>query len=411
LVHGDSIILGISRRQMSAEALLADVELCVNETDRVCDPATLGKVRSALRMHQMSLTDGQEYDDLLEVVNGIEEEKGTCMDRLYYLSIPPQMFEPIVRNLGEHGHNSTCQHGQAAARLLIEKPFGYDVTSARELIAETEEWFTEEQTFRVDHYVAKNAVVDLLQFRLSHPEVSNFWNRDHIKKVEITASEQLDIEGRTIFYDSIGALRDVIQSHLLQVMAIAMMEVPLSEQADHIHPARLALLKSTRAVAASRGQYTGYRDEIGRDDTVTETYAELEVEIQTDAWRGVPVTLRTGKALDRKLTEIRFDFGAAGELVCKIQPDEGLVFTATGDEADALGKALDYYNGSDNRPERYVDAYERVFVEAAAGDHTLFTTAEEVMAAWYVVDAIVREWSQSDKGLILYPKGSAEVKQ
>jgi len=415
LVHPDTIILGVPRRDVTTEQLLAQVELCVNEVDNICDPVAMHKVQKSLRMHQMSLTDGAEYDELLQLLNDIEATQGICMDRLYYLSIPPQMFEPIVRNLGQHGHNQSCQHGAAATRLLIEKPFGYDSVSATELLAETAEWFSQEQTYRVDHYVAKNAVVDLLNFRRSHPELANIWNQRHITSIEITAFEQLDIEGRAIFYDAVGALRDIIQSHLLQVMAIATMDIPAGASSDDLHAARLALLQSvspisadTIASSAVRGQYNGYRDEVGRDDSVTETYAGITVVVNTPAWQGVPITLRTGKGMATKITEVRIRFNDSSELVCHIQPDSGLQLIPD-DATSPLRPAIDEFKVSNAAEPRYADAYERILIEASKGDRDLFTSCQEVLAAWHIVDYVVQAWSKNDNSLIHYEKGSANV--
>jgi len=421
LVHPDTIILGITRRDVTVDQLLQQVELCVNEIDNICDPVAMHKVQKSLRMRQMSLTDGAEYDELLQLLNDMEAAQGECMDRLYYLSIPPQMFEPIVRNLGQHGHNLSCQHGGAATRLLIEKPFGYDLKSATELLTETAEWFSEAQTYRVDHYVAKNTVVDLLNFRRTHPELASLWNQQHITSIEITAFEQLDIEGRAIFYDAVGALRDVIQSHLLQVMAIATMDIPTNSSSDDLHAARLALLQSvspitsdTIASSAVRGQYNGYRDEVGNGDSLTETYADITVAINTPAWQGVPIKLRTGKAIAAKITETRIRFNDNSELVCHIQPDSGLEFiTESSDNSKnqtaTFGLAVNGFKAATAAELRYADAYERILIEANKGDHSLFTGREEVLAAWQIVDHVVQTWSKNDNGLIHYEKGSARV--
>jgi glucose-6-phosphate 1-dehydrogenase len=430
LIHDDSVILGISRRDITTEQLLGEVELCVNETDNTCDPGALAKVKQGLRMHQMSLVDGAEYDQLRQLLDDIETEHGICMDRLYYLSIPPQMFEPIVRGLGEHGLATSCQHGTAATRLLIEKPFGYDTASATDLIAETEQWFSEAQTYRVDHYIAKNSVVDLLEFRIQYYEVRDIWDKSHVGSVEITAFEQLDIEGRAVFYDAVGAMRDIIQSHLLQIMAIALMDMPKIDTAADtdkisaaIHTARLEVLESVHIIQASevatdtrRGQYEGYREDVQRPESNTETYAEVNLSFDTGRWQGVPVRLRTGKALAEKRTEIIFNLRGGARLLCHIQPDEGLKFVTesdtpiTADEAAGrLRKAVSTFaEGATDRP-RYPDAYERVLLEAAAGNHTYFTTSQEIMAAWRIVENIITEWDKGDAGLIRYRKGGTEV--
>lgn len=390
LLDEHTVILGITRRAVTAEELLGQVELCVNEVDNVCDPIGLEKVHKALRMHQMSLVDGDEYDELLKLLNDIETEQGVCMSRLYYLSIPPQMFEPIVKNLGAHGLNKSCQHGSADTRLLVEKPFGYDLASAKDLIQETGEWFQEEQLFRIDHYAAKETAQIVPKFRLDHPKVEKEWNAKYIANIDITAFEQIDIEGRATFYEPIGALRDFIQSHLLQLLAIMTMDLPKSQESAHVHASKLKLLQSIKPISQAevasstvRGQYEGYKDEVKNADSFTETYAEVTLHIDTPRWSGVSLILRTGKAMAEKTTMVTINFHA---------PDKRIT-----------------YNFDGRSKIKKPTAYERVLLDAVRGDHTLFTTSDEVLAAWQIVDAIPKVWSQSADGLIIYPKGSDTV--
>ncbi len=443
LLHKDSVILGITRRTMTADELLGQVELCVNEIDQVCDPEGIRKVRAALRMHQMSQTDGAddtEYDELLTILNDIETERGICMNRLYYLAIPPKLFESTVSNLGQHGLNQSCQHDTAASRLLVEKPFGYDTASAETLIKETSEWFREDQIFRIDHYVAKETVQNILAFRTYNPLFSSIWNRRHIASITITAYEQITIEGRAVFYEGVGALRDFIQSHLLQLLTAITMELPEGKGSDAIHAAKQRLLKSIVpigpdevAASAVRGQYDSYRQEVNDSHTNTETYAALSLDIDNDRWRDVAINIRTGKAMARKHTEIRIVFtGSEGdpdtdsvdestrnELIFNIQPSEGISLHLHAkkpgfrDEIQpvimnfAYQQAFDGYSypGGASHP----DAYERVLVDAARGDHTLFTTSEEVLEAWRIIENVLRAWGISDDDLIIYPKGAQQV--
>lgn len=433
LIHEESVILGITRRDVTAEQLLGQVELCVNEVDNVCDPVALKKFDKALQMHQMSLTDGAEYDKLLKFIDDLEAQRGVCMNRLYYLSIPPQMFAPIVNNLGAHGLNSSCQHGTAESRLLVEKPFGYDLASAELLIKETGEWFKEEQLFRIDHYVAKETVQNILAFRLFNPLFSTIWNREHIASIEITAYELITIEGRAVFYEGVGALRDFIQSHLLQVLAIVTMELPKGSTSHDIHASKRALLESIQPIRpdeisqrAIRGQYEGYAEEVKNSGSSTETYASLTVTIDNNRWQDVPMTIRTGKAMDRKLTEISINFtadkasaGNTNQLVFDIQPDEGISLYLNAKkpgfvtDIQPVVMSFNYKQAFDEASHpgtpTHPDAYERVLVDAVRGDHTLFTTSQEVLAAWKIVENVLKQWERSSKDLVMYPKGSASV--
>lgn len=427
LLHENSVILGITRRDVTAEELLSKVELCVNEVDKICDPEGIRKVRAALRMHQMSLTEGADYDKLLAVLGDIEAEKGLCMNRLYYLSVPPQTVGDIVENLGQHGLNKSCQHGQAESRLLVEKPFGYDLRSAENLIQDTERWFSEAQLFRIDHYVAKETVQNILAFRLYNPLFSSIWNRRHIASIEITAYELITIEGRAVFYEGVGALRDFVQNHLLQLLTTVTMELPNEQTSDAIHTSKLELLRTMVPIEPGeiaqrtvRGQYQGYREEVANPSSTTETYASLRLSIDNPRWQGVPMTIRTGKAMDRKLTAIRVVFKddetdqiAANELIFNIQPDEGISLHLNAkkpgfsDELQSVGMDFTYQQAFDSNG--HPDAYERVLVDAAQGDHTLFTTSQEVLAAWRVVENVLAAWNGSDQGLVIYPKGSTSV--
>jgi glucose-6-phosphate 1-dehydrogenase len=425
LLHEKTLILGISRRDISVDQLLENVELCINEVDNICDPVALKKVREALRMHQMDMTSGDDYDALRQLLNSMEETVGECMNRLYYLSIPPQVFGPIVRNLGEHGLNASCQHGTAHTRLLVEKPFGYDLTSARELITDTAQWFGEYQLFRIDHYLAKETAQNIIAFRAFNPIFHDLWNNQHIRAITITASEKIGIEDRAIFYEQTGALRDFIQSHLLQLLAIVTMDVPDQLSSDTQHAARLAVLQATKAVApdkvdqqAWRGQYQGYRDEVGKADSLVETYAAIRTEIDNGRWRGVPITLATGKALAERKTTVTVDFSpskadkvATNRLSFRIQPDEGIDLLLNAKQPGFENKlsqvAMDFSYQNSFNENGHPNAYERVLVDAVRGDHTLFATSEEVLEAWRIVENVLHTWSDSGQGLQPYAKGTA----
>lgn len=427
LLDPRTVIVGITRRPVTEDQLLQNIELCVNEQDHTCDPAAIGKLRQVLQMHQMDPQQDADYTRLRGLLDDIEAKAGVCMNRLYYLSIPPQTFAPIVRNLGQNGLNAGCSHGKSAARLLVEKPFGYDLQSAKELVRETGAWFEESQLFRIDHYLAKETVQNVLAFRMYNPIFTDQWTCRHITSIDITASEKIDIEGRASFYEEVGALRDFIQSHLLQLLAVVVMDLPPDLSSASVHASKLALLRAIKPIAtedvgtaATRGQYQGYRDEAGNPQSSTETYAQVRLTIDTPTWQDVPMTLRSGKAMSEKRTDVRIRFrGKSGEqdtyndLIFRIQPSEGislhLIAKKPGyeDSIQQVNMDFDYqYNfDSDGHP----DAYERVLVDAARGDHTLFTTSDEVIAAWTVIENVQKVWAESAEGLVIYPKGSASV--
>lgn len=422
LLHDKTEIIGVSRRDISVSDLLDNVELCVNDENNVCDQATLKKLEKHLRMEKMDLAKQSSYHDLLKKLNEIEEEQGVCMNRLYYLSVPPQVYAPIIKQMDEAKLNASCQHDVAATRLLVEKPFGYDLSSAKSLIEETAKTFKEDQVFRIDHYLAKETVQNILTFRFQNPIFEALWNHDHISSVEISAGEEIGIEGRAQFYEPLGALRDFIQSHLLQLLAIVAMERPEMMDSQHIHESKQKILGQVAAIPpdhiemdAVRGQYEGYRDEVGNQKSNTETFAGIRVFIDDPSWQDVPFTLWTGKSLSEKKTEVKICFrGQDGEkanyLRLRIQPREGievdLLAKKPGFDTELQSAAMDFsYQQSFNNHE-HPNAYERVLVDAVRGDRTLFATGQEVIEAWRIVQPVLDRWTRDNGGMISYRAGT-----
>lgn len=381
-LHEKSRILGVTRGGTSADELFEKVELCVNEVDKVCDPDVVKAMRERTEMFRMDLDDPAAYDTLLSKLNSLEETRGVCMHRVYYLSIPPKAYLPVVRFMGEHGLNASCQHGEAATRLMVEKPFGHDLESAEKLIEETGRHFGEEQVYRIDHYLAKQPVLDFLHSRIDQPAIEKIWNNQNIESVEIIAKEKIGIEGRAAFYDPLGALRDFIQNHLIQLLSLAAMERPSSFDSEHVHAAKETALGTFGPADTSqtlRGQYDGYREEAGRPDSVTETYAELTVYSQTPRWQGVPFRLLTGKALDERRTEI----------VAKLR------------RPDAAGKTELIW------PLQGGNAYERVILDAIKGDRTVFASKDEILASWRILQPVLDDWEAGGDSLKFYKQGSS----
>ncbi len=422
LLHPKTQIVGITRQKVTKQQFLGKVEFCVNEIDKICDPAALKKIGERLQIHQMDVTNQTDYDSLHKFLDNIENQQKVCMNRLYYLSIPPQVLGPIVRFMGERGMNTSCQHGSASTRLLIEKPFGYDLESAKLLVKETEEHFSENQIFRIDHYLAKETAQNILQFRYANPIFIPIWNRENVDSIMIKATEKIGIENRVKFYDQTGALRDLIQSHLLQLLALVTMELPAKLESNQIHMRKQNLFKQIIPVPpnkiaqrAIRGQYAGYKKQVGKPKSFTETYAELELYIDNPSWEKVPIKLVTGKAMSKKRTDITLQFktdknGEHNRLTFRIQPDEGIElrlkvkkpgFSQT---TETALMDFDYENTFENHG--HPDAYERVLLDAIKGDHTLFATAYEVIAGWKIIQPVIDVWSRNDDGLKMYPVGS-----
>ena len=416
-------IIGVTRSGTTVPELLKDVRKNIIAEDGACDDRALAWLGDAIQIVTMNISQKEDYAKLKKALDDHEDRVGACTNRLFYLAVPSQTFGSIATLLGESGLTRGCGHRIGESRLLIEKPFGYDLQSARDLVKTLGEHFSEKQIYRVDHYLAKETAQNILTFRFNNPLFRAVWHEKSIHSIMITAAEDIDIEGRVAFYEQTGALRDIIQSHLLQLMALVTMEQPKAHDAVSIHASKLALLKAVKPIApnqvathAVRGQYDGYQHDVGNHASTTETYAALRLEIDTPRWKNVPVLLRTGKALVEKVTEITLVFrDKAGydehenTLTLRIQPNEGISIELQakkpGFESDSETVQMDFCyarSGQGIHP----DAYERVLVDALRGDKTLFATSDEVIAAWQVVEHVIHTWSMGRDDMQAYKKGS-----
>ncbi|HET8690443.1 MAG TPA: glucose-6-phosphate dehydrogenase [Candidatus Saccharimonadales bacterium] len=425
LLHEKTRVLGVTRREVELGDLLDKTKLCVRDKDGECDDRALQQLEHRIELYQMNAAEPDDYPGLKDYLDKIEDEVGMCVSRLFYLSIPPQISTPIIRHLGEQGLNHGCQKHGAKARLLLEKPFGFDMRTAEELVAETTRHFEEAQIFRIDHYLAKETVQNIVTFRFRNPIFEDIWNNRHISSIEIVADEQLDIEGRANFYEQTGALRDLIQSHLLHVMSVVMMAKPDDiTDSEAMHLSRLELLNSIEPVSADhlseralRGQYEGYRQEVANNRSNVETFAALKLFSRLENWRNVPIYLRTGKALKAKQTAVTISFKPeaadhdhTNQLTFNIQPDEGIQIQLwvkrPGFERRLQTAPMSFRYDQTFDEHGHPDAYERVLVDAIRGDHTLFATSEEVLSAWRIIEPVIVAWSADGTGIKTYAKGS-----
>jgi glucose-6-phosphate 1-dehydrogenase len=361
-----------------------------------------------------------QYDDdesLRLLQRRLEELEGGGAGRIYHLSVPPDLYAPIVEVIGRVGM-ATREGGWR--RVIVEKPFGHDLQSARALNQSLRAVFGEDQIYRIDHYLGKETVQNILVFRFANTIFEPIWNRNHVSHVEITAAEQVDIERRGEYYDGVGVLRDMFQNHLMQLLALVAMEPPVSFDADALRNEKVKVLTSVRrqktdilARNSVRGQYHGYADTDGvAEDSTTATFAALRLYIDNWRWQGVPFYLRSGKAMARKATEIivhfqkpphiLFDSGRRGEITSNyialcIQPDEGihLRFEAKVPDTVAEMESVDMeFHYSDNFDGADMPgAYERLLLDALNGDAALFTRADEIELAWALIDDIIAGWT------------------
>jgi glucose-6-phosphate 1-dehydrogenase len=329
---------------------------------------------------------------------------------VFYLATPPETFSDIIRGLGQSG---LATKGDPSRRIVVEKPLGHDLDSARKLDAQLAKAFEEQQIFRIDHYLAKDTVQNVLAFRFSNSLFEPVWNRNLVETIQITVAEEEGIRKRAGYYDQTGAVRDVIQNHVLQLLALVTMEPPTTFDAEYVRRAKRAALRAMSPInpsSAVRGQYIGYVDEEAvANDSRRETYAAARLSIENWRWDGVPIFVRTGKALKRRVTEVVIKLrdaphlriggnrqrGIPSLIVIRIQPDEGITIRigakrpGTRFEMVPAGMKLDY-KGLTKAP--LPDAYENVLSEVLAGGHSAFPGAEEIELQWEIVDPLLRAW-------------------
>ncbi|HMJ37046.1 MAG TPA: glucose-6-phosphate dehydrogenase [Baekduia sp.] len=403
------------------------------------DETVLEELLSNVRYISGSFDDNTVYDRLREALDAFDEAAGQPLNRAFYLSTAPEFFPVIVGQLGEHG---LTHHPGAEVRAVIEKPFGTTLAEARQLNRHVLSVFDEKQVFRIDHYLGKETVQNVLAFRFANGLFEPVWNRNYIDRVEITAAEDIGIGTRAGYYDNAGALRDLVQNHMLQLMCHVAMEPPVHFEADEIRDEKVKVLRSvikptpeTVDDVAVRAQYgpgtvggdtvPGYLQEEGvPPDSNTETYAALRLEIDNWRWAGVPFYLRTGKRLARKMTEIAITLkpvphlafqhdGSVGvrpnQLILTMQPNEGVSLSLgakiPGSRMRIRPVNMEFLYGTSFMSQS-PEAYERLILDAMRGDATLFTRNDEVEAQWEICDPIVTKWEATPGPLPQYEAGT-----
>jgi glucose-6-phosphate 1-dehydrogenase len=344
-------------------------------------------------------------------------EKGPA-NRLYYLATPPEFYAPISGELGAAGMAAQSLDSGPWRRIVIEKPFGHDLASARELNRAVHAFFDENQIYRIDHYLGKETAQNILFFRFANTIFEPVWNRRYVDNIQITVTEAVDVRHRGSYYDAAGVVRDMFQNHLLQLLALVAMEPPSSFNADAVRNEKTKLFESIRPIVLDdtvRGQYAGYRKTEGVSaDSKTPTYAALKLYIDNWRWQGVPFYLRSGKGLNSKMSEIAIEFRQPPHLMFRlppgrdvapnilslcIQPDEGihLRFEAKVPDSDQDMRSVNmdfHYRSFFDKA--LPEAYQRLLLEALRGDASLFTRSDAIEAAWRLVDPVSRGWEVRD---------------
>ena len=430
-------LVGFARRDWEHEDFATITEQAIKEHARTpFREAVWQQLSEGVRFVPGEFTDDEAFDQLAQCVRELDEERGTGGNYAFYLSIPPKFFPTVVEQLKRSGLSDPGPEPASGGpapwrRVVIEKPFGRDLESAQELNSIVDAVFPPESVFRIDHYLGKETVQNILALRFANTLYEPIWNRGFVDHVQITMSEDIGIGGRAGYYDGIGAARDVIQNHLLQLLALTAMEEPVSFDADSLRQEKEKILSAVRipadlATGTARGQYSvgwqggrqvlGYLEEDGIPaDSHTETYAAVRLSVDTRRWAGVPFYLRTGKRLTRRMTEIALLFQRAphlpfaatdtkelgkNALVIRVQPDEGVTVRfgskVPGSAMEVRDVNMDFAYG-ESFTEASPEAYERLILDVLIGDPPLFPRQEEVELSWRILDPIEQFWAENTK--------------
>ncbi len=433
-------VVGFARRDKTDEMFRKELEEAARKFSRQSINEELWEsFASSISYHRSEFDNLAGYEALAERLAGLDAARGTRGNRLFYLAAAPDQFEVILENLRKSGLNRGANGGWA--RVIVEKPFGTDLPSARHLNDLVEGSFPEADTYRIDHYLGKETAQNIMVLRFANALFEAMWNARYIDHIQITASEPLGVEGRAGYYDKSGALRDMVQNHLLQLLCLTAMEPPTGLDADAIRDEKVKVLRSLRPLEGKdvsrhviRGQYSAgaingkrvaaYRDEANvNPESTTETFVALQVNVDNWRWAGVPFFVRVGKRLPKGGTEIAVHFKsvppvlfkATGEavddnvLVIRIQPDEGVSLRMSakmpGSSLRIEPVKMDFHYGT-SFGKATPEAYERLLLDAMSGDPTLFARRDEVEEAWKFVDAIHAAWKENSEDLTFYSSGS-----
>lgn len=388
----DLSIIGVSRRQVNVAELL---QSSLGNTD----------LENRISIFSMDLEAADDYHKLKDYIALGDDEQ-----LLAYLSVPPQAATSIVDYMGEAGLNTPN------VKILFEKPFGVDLQSAEDAIARTARYYNEDQIYRIDHFLAKEMAQNIVAFRGGNALFGHIWDNDSIEKIEVIASEKISIEGRAHFYEQTGALRDIVQGHLMQLLALTLMDIPADFDWNSLSQHRLEALRAIQPAdpaQAIRAQYDGYKDEVENPDSQVETFASLHLQSTAPQWQNVPIHLVTGKSLDQKTTEVKIHFRKFHEaqsncLIFRIQPNEGVEIDLYSkkpgyDRQFEMQKLVFGYPADTVLP----DAYEQVLVDAMHSRKSLFTGSEEVLRSWQILQPVQSAWQSNEQPLTIYPQGSA----
>jgi glucose-6-phosphate 1-dehydrogenase len=420
-------VVGFSRDSLSEQEFRALIARMIRAKIKRADKKRIEAFVKFFRYQQGFFEDKKGYDALASAMGKQDGEWRVCANKLFYIAASPQFYETIFRKLAASGLTEPCSPKEGWTRVIVEKPFGKDLQTAQKLDKLLGKLFKEEQVYRIDHYLGKETVQNILAFRFSNSFLEHSWGRDSIEKIHIRLLEKKGVGARGSFYDGIGALRDVGQNHMLQLLALFCMNNPGDFHADAVRKGRADILRSLTiwklqndiAKKTKRGQYEGYRKERGvGKGSETETYFRIETYIQDARWKGVPVILESGKAMAQNTVEVTVTFRHQTPCLCpenkhyrntlhyQIQPKEGIRISfwvkKPGTEMVLEEKDFMFDYKQAFGKEKIADAYEHLVSSVIRGDQTLFVSTQEVNAEWEFVDPIIRGWQKGAVSLDIY---------
>lgn len=428
LLPAEFAIVGLARTEMSSEEFRARMKEAIEEFSEAkrVDEDVWNSFAQGMHYLTADINNPADYDKLSEILKQVDGERSTQGNRLFYLSVAPKFYAEAVKQLGEHG--LAKPEGKGWVRVIVEKPFGTDLESARALNRELLQHLDEQQIYRIDHYLGKETVQNLLVFRFANGIFEPLWNRQYIDHVQLTNAEMVGVEGRGGYYETAGVVRDMMQNHVFQVLSLVAMEPPVNLGSEAVRDEKIKAMEAARAFTPERvraecvrGQYgpgsiagqpvPGYRQETDvAPDSTTETFAMLTMYFDNWRWAGVPFYLRSGKRLPKRVTEIAIQFKAAplplfgdameqmtpNQLIIRIQPDEGITlrFAAKvpGQVTNIRDVNMDFRYGA-SFGVQLAEAYERLLLDCILGDSTLYARKDMTERGWELVMPILDEWA------------------
>jgi len=430
-------VIGFARQDISHEEFRERAREAIRNSVRNARETDIRSFLQYFSYQRGDFQNAQGYEELAEVLGKKDGEWNTCSNKLFYLAVPPTYYEAISKHLAKSKLTEPCSPEEGWTRVIVEKPFGKDLKTARTLDTLLGTLFREEQIYRMDHYLGKETTQNILAFRFSNSLIQSILNSRGIERVHVKFLEKEGIGSRGAFYDGVGALRDVGQNHLLQLLALFTMESPGRFDGDSVRKQRAKVFNKLHIPTASevakntlRAQYKGYTKEKNVDsNSKTETYFHMKTEIDTKRWKGVPIYLEGGKGLERDMVEIAVVFRHSTPCLCPpdnnkhyenvlyyhVQPNEGIEISfwvkKPGPDMILEQRKFSFDYKMAFKGQEFLDAYEKLLLDAIRGDQTLFVSTDEIIASWKFIDAITSVWKKGDIPLRQYKKGDVSIRK